>query len=326
MCKKVTNFTKELLNMQLDSFSLQFKKSMKRVFMPFILKKFPILESSNKKIQQFLIDDAKLNISNSQKLLAKGRVFDENNKILQNGQKVKGQFIQVALFEGHTRGLNPIFETEDFAVFDKPSGVMVHPTSRNTEYTLLDEIRYHFGESANLAHRIDQETSGLVLVTKHKYSDIILKEMFENKQYDKNYLAVVDGNIAESITIDSGIKKAVNSKIGVKMQTADDGKESLTFIKPIQYDEEKNQTLVEATPQTGRQHQIRVHLDSIGHRIVGDPIYGIDEEIADKYLLKELDPQTRLKITGNSRLLLHANYLSFQYKNVNYKIYSKLSL
>jgi len=294
--------------------------------MPFVLKKFLIPQETNKKIQQFLIDDANLNISNSQKLLAKGRVFDENNKILQNGQKVKGSFIQVALFEGHSRGLKPIFETDDFAVFDKPSGVMVHPTSRNTAYTLLDEIRYFFGENANLAHRIDQETSGLVLVTKNKYSDSILKEMFENKQYDKNYLAVVDGHLFKKIIIDSGIKKAVNSKIGVKMQTAVDGKVSLTSICPLKYDKEKNQTIVEATPQTGRQHQIRVHLESIGHRIVGDPIYGVDEDISDKYLLKELSQEDRIKATGNHRLLLHANYLSFQYKNINYKIYSKLSL
>ena len=294
--------------------------------MPFMLKKFYVKDDIGKKIQQFLIDNTPLNISNSQKLLAKGRVFDENNKVLQNGQKVKGDFIQVALFEGHTRGLKPIFETDDFAVFDKPSGVMVHPTSRNTEYTLLDEIRFHFGESANLAHRIDQETSGLVLITKNKYSDIILKEMFENKQYDKNYLAMVDGEIKEAVKIDSGIRKAVNSKIGVKMETSNDGKESLTYIKPLQYDETKNQTLVEATPLTGRQHQIRVHLDSIGHRIVGDPIYGIDEDIADSYLLKTLDKKERILVTGNKRLLLHANYLSFEYKNIRYKIYSKLSL
>jgi 23S rRNA pseudouridine1911/1915/1917 synthase len=291
-----------------------------------MLKKFYIKSDSGKKIQQFLIDNTKLNISNSQKLLAKGRVFDENNKVLQNGQKVQGEFIQVALFEGHTRGLKPIFETEDFAVFDKPSGIMVHPTSRNTEYTLLDEIRFHFGESANLAHRIDQETSGLVLVTKNKCSDIILKEMFENKEYDKNYLAVVDGKIKESFPIDSGIRKAINSKIGVKMETSIEGKDSLTYIKPIKYDSEKNQTLIEATPMTGRQHQIRVHLDSIGHRIVGDPIYGISEDIADMYLLKKLEMNVRINKTGHHRLLLHANYLSFQYKNIKYKIYSKLSL
>jgi len=326
VCKKVTYFTKKLLNMQLETFWLQCKKLFMGIVMPFILKKIFIPKESNKKIQQFLIDDAKLNISNSQKLLAKGRVFDENHKVLQNGQKVKGEFIQVALFEGHTRGLKPIFETEDFAVFDKPSGIMVHPTSRNTEYTLLDEIRYHFGESANLAHRIDQETSGLVLITKHKYSDIILKEMFENKQYDKNYLAVVEGKVEDSITINSGIKKATNSKIGVKMETAEDGKDSLTFIRPLKYFKDTNQTLVEAVPQTGRQHQIRVHLESIGHRIVGDPIYGIDEDIADLYLLKKLQNDVRVETTGNKRLLLHANYLSFQYKNINYKIYSKLSL
>jgi len=294
--------------------------------MPFVLKKFLIEQGENKKIQQFLIDNTTLNISTSQKMIAKGRVFDENNKVLQNGQKVKGEFIQVAMFEGQTRGLNPIFETEDFAIFDKPSGVMVHPTSRNTEYTLLDEIRYHFGEGANLAHRIDQETSGLVLVTKNKYSDIILKEMFENKMYDKNYLAVVDGEITEEIGINKGIKKATNSKIGVKMETSDDGKESFTFIKPLKYDKLKNQTLVEATPHTGRQHQIRVHLESIGHRIVGDPIYGIDEEIADEYLLKKLDSKKRIETTGYERLLLHANYLSFNYKNISYKIYSKLSI
>jgi len=294
--------------------------------MPFMLKKFFIKENTGKKIQQFLIDKTPLTVSTSQKLLAKGRVFDENNKVLQNGQKVKGDFIQIALFEGHTRGLKPIFETDDFAVFDKPSGVMVHPTSRNTAYTLLDEIRYHFGETANLAHRIDQETSGLVLVTKNKYSDMILKEMFENKLYDKNYLAVVEGKIDNEIKIDSGIKKAVNSKIGVKMQTSPDGKESLTFIKPIRYDKEKNQTFIEATPHTGRQHQIRVHLESIGHRIVGDPIYGIDEDIADRYLLKTLSKEERYGATGDERLLLHANYLSFEYKSIRYKIYSKLSL
>ena len=259
-------------------------------------------------------------------MLAKGRVFDENQKVLQNGQKVKGEFILVAMFEGQTRGLKPIFDTKDFAIFDKPSGIIVHPTSRNTQYSLLDEIRYHFGDGANLAHRIDQETSGLVLVTKHKLSDIVLKEMFENKEYKKNYLAIVKGKITDNIKIDIGIKKATNSKIGVKMTTSLDGKESCTYIKPIKYYADKNQTLVEATPITGRQHQIRVHLDSIGHSIVGDPIYGVDEEIADKYLSKKLSPEERLDTIGYERLLLHANYLEFKYDNSIYKIYSKLSL
>ncbi len=290
--------------------------------MPFILKKFPTVKG--KKIQQFLIDEVGLSISISQKLLAKCRVFDENNKVLQNGEKLKCDFIQVAMFEGQTRGLKPIFDTNDFAIFDKPSGIMVHPTSRNTQYTLLDEVRYHFGDGANLAHRIDQETSGLVLVTKDKYSDMLLKDMFENKKYNKKYLAIVKGKVDKKITIDSGIKKAVNSKIGVKMVASGDGKESLTYIEPLQYNKNKNQTLVEATPITGRQHQIRVHLDSVGHSIVGDPIYGVDEDIADKYLLKQLTKEERIKHIGYDRLLLHANYLEFGFKNNMYKVYSKL--
>ncbi len=290
--------------------------------MPFILKKIPITQS--KKIQQFLIDDAGLSLSVSQRILAKARVFDDKGNRMQNGQIAKGEFIQIAVFEGQTRGLKPIFNTKDFALFDKPTGIIVHPTSRNTEYSLLDEIRYHFGEDANLAHRIDQETSGLVLVTKNKYSDMVLKDMFENKLYDKRYLAVVEGKISKNISIEGGIKKDPDSIIGVKMKVSDDGKASLTHISPISYDPVNNQTLVEASPVTGRQHQIRVHLEHIGHRIVGDPIYGTDEKYADMYLLKKLPRELRLEATGAKRLMLQANYLNFTYEKQEYKIYSKL--
>ena len=292
--------------------------------MPFVLKKFKI--TTPKKIQQFLKDETNISLSFAQKLIAKGRVFDENNNRLQNSQTIKGKFIQVALFEGQTRGLKPIFTTDDFALFDKPSGIMVHPTSKDTAYTLLDEIRYHFGEDANLAHRIDMETSGLVLITRNKCSDITLKDMFENRQYQKEYLAIVDGQITKNISINSGIKKDTQSIIGVKMTTANDGKESLTIIEPISYDKSKDQTLVKAIPYTGRQHQIRVHLNSIGHKIVGDPIYGVDEAVANSYLTKTLNEKDRVSCTGYKRLLLHANKLSFNYNNTNYHFYSKLRL
>jgi len=292
--------------------------------MPFVLKKYPAI--NGKKIQLFLLNEVGLTISVSQKLLSKKRVFDDQGNILQNGQTLKCEYVQVAVFEGHTRGLNPIFNTDDFAIFDKPSGVMVHPTSRTTEYTLLDEIRHHFGDDANLAHRIDAETSGLVLVTKNKYADIYLKTMFEEKQYDKEYLAIVKGELKEDIKIDTPISKD-GGLIGVKMTTKNPkGKESLTYIIPLEYNRDNNTTLVKAIPQTGRQHQIRVHLDSIGHTILGDPIYGIDEKIADKYLLKELSIEDRLHHTGSSRLMLHANSLSFRYKNIDYNIFSKQSL
>ena len=288
--------------------------------MPFILKKFETIKGT--KVQNFLQNIVGLSVSQSQKLLAKGRVFDENENKLQNGQILYCDFINVALFEGQTKGLKPIFNTKDFAIFDKPSGIMVHPISRDTKYTLLDEIRYHFGEKANLAHRIDLETSGLVLVTKNRLADIELKTMFENKEYVKKYLALVKGKLDKELTIDTPITKD-GGMIGVKMKACASGKESTTIIKPLQYNKDTNQTLVEATTLTGRQHQIRVHLDSIGHTIVGDPIYGVDEIIADKYLNKQLSSEDRIKFIGHNRLMLHALYLEFEYNNIVYKTYSK---
>ena len=81
--------------------------------------------------------------------------------------------------------------------------------------------------------------------------------------------------------------------------------------------------MVEALPLTGRQHQIRVHLHHIGHTILGDPIYGVDDENAENYLNKSLSVEDRIEVTKSHRLWLHANYLEFVYKGINYKVFSK---
>lgn len=291
--------------------------------MPFVLKKFNAVQG--KKIQSFLLDEAGLSSSASQKLLSKNRVFDDQGNILKNGQIIDFEHVQVAVFEGRTRGLKPMFEVEDFAVFDKPSGIMVHPTRKDTPYCLLDEIRYHFGDKADLAHRIDAETSGLVLVAKNKQASTILKTLFENRKCNKEYLALVKGQIKDNITIDKPISKS-NGIIGIKMTCEnDDGKASTTHIQPLKFNAKDDTTLIKAIPVTGRQHQIRVHLDSIGHTIVGDPIYGVDDQVADQCLRKTLSEKDRIKLTGAKRLMLHANNLSFIYKDKEYNITSKLS-
>ena len=291
--------------------------------MPFVFKKYNTVKG--KKIQQFLLDEAGLSSSVSQKLLAKNRVFDDQGNVLKNGQTLQCKYVQVAVFEGHTRGLKPVFEVEDFAVFDKPSGVMVHPTRKTTAYSLLDEIRHHFGEQADLAHRIDAETSGLVLVAKNKQASTILKTMFEHRKCDKEYLALVKGQLKNNITIDKPISKS-NSTIKVKMTCENKkGKASITHVHPLEFNKKDNTTLVKAIPITGRQHQIRVHLDSIGHTILGDPIYGVDDQIADEYLRKILPDEKRVELTGAKRLMLHANNLLFFYKDKEYDITSKFS-
>ena len=288
--------------------------------MPFILKKIKAIK--DKKLSLFLLQDLKINHRSTQRYAARGRIFDEEMKTIKASDKIPSEFIYMAVFEGVSRGLRPLIEFNEFAIFDKPTHLMVHPISKNTEYSLLDEIRYHFGENANLIHRIDAETSGLVIVGKNKKSEKTLKDMFEEKKYHKSYLAIVEGHIKDEVTIDSALEKE-GLNIGVRMKAGDSGKESCTIIKPIKYNEENNSTLIEAIPLTGRQHQIRVHLYSIGHRIVGDPIYGVDDEIAEDYLNKSLDKNLREKETGSHRLWLHANYLEFTFKGITYKIKSK---
>ncbi|MFY9089310.1 RluA family pseudouridine synthase [Arcobacter aquimarinus] len=288
--------------------------------MPFTLKKHKAIVG--KKIQIFLIQELGIEPKVGQRLTSKGRIFDENMNTINTGDTIPTEYIYIAVFEGATRGLKPLIEFNDFAIFDKPTNLMVHPISKNTPYSLLDEIRYHFGEDANLIHRIDAETSGLIIVGKNKKSEIELKDMFQEKKYHKSYLAIVQGKIKEEIKIDKGLDRE-GLAIGVRMKVCDDGKESVTIIKPIKYNKEKDLTLIEAIPLTGRQHQIRVHLHSIGHTILGDPIYGIDDVNAENYLNKTLSEEDRFKVTKSHRLWLHANYLEFTFKDITYKIFSK---
>ena len=288
--------------------------------MPFILKKYQAIK--DKKLSLFLLQDLKIDHRLAQRIASKERIFDEEMNTIAPSDNIPTDYIYMAVFEGITRGLKPLLEFEDFAIFDKPTHLMVHPISKSTPYSLLDEIRFHFGEDANLIHRIDAETSGLIIVGKNKKSEIELKEMFQDKKYHKSYLAIVQGQIKEELQIDKGLDRE-GLLIGVRMKVCEEGKESVTVIKPISYNKEKNITLIEALPLTGRQHQIRVHLYSEGHRILGDPIYGVDDENAENYLNKTLSDEDRFAVTNSHRLWLHANYLEFTYKEVTYKVYSK---
>lgn len=135
---------------------------------------------------------------NASRLLAKSRVFDMKKEPYLLSEEIRDDFIYIALFEGHSRGLKPLVVFEDFAIFDKPSNLMIHPISKKTSYSLLDEIRFHFGDKANQAHRIDAETSGLVLVGLTEKVTNALATMFEKKEYKKSYLAIVEGKVEKN--------------------------------------------------------------------------------------------------------------------------------
>ena len=288
--------------------------------MPYVLKKYDVVVSE--KVEDFLVSVVKLSETLALKLLKNARIVDHKKRRLQKGTVLKSGYIEVLIFEPMSKGLKPLFQTEHFAIFDKPSGLLVHPTIRSTEYTLLDEIRYQFGDEAKLVHRIDAETSGLILVSKNGYANYVLKEMFEKKAFTKKYKALVGGELKEEQLIEVGISPS-EGLIKLKMQTSEDGKASSTHIRPLSYNKATNQTLVEAIPYTGRQHQIRVHLDSVGHRIVGDPIYGLEESFVNDFLNDNIDNSQRVKVTGASRLMLHAYYLEFTFLGTRYVFCSK---
>jgi 23S rRNA pseudouridine1911/1915/1917 synthase len=272
----------------------------------------------------YLIKELDYTQKEAQRLIAKGRLFINGEPMTRTAGEIQGEF-EFIYFEPITKGLKATFVHDEFVVFDKPSGILIHPQNRKTSYSLIDELKYQYGRDANIAHRIDQETSGLVLCARNKQSERDIKMMFEHRDMKKKYLALVHGELKDAMCIEAPLLRREDKSAIVRMvvKVHEDGKASKTDIKPLKYFKEKDMTLVECSPYTGRQHQIRVHLFHVKHSIVGDPIYGQSEENIIKFLDKELDANERIKLSGASRLLLHANELEFELYNSTYNIKSK---
>ena len=292
--------------------------------MPFKLKNF--CSPQKQRAFKFLINELGLSQKESQRHIANGRLFVNGLPMTKPTTEVEGDF-EFLVYEPSTKGLKPTFVEEEFVVFDKPSGVLVHPQNRNTDYSLVDELKYQFGKEANIAHRIDQETSGLVLCARNKESERDIKMMFELRDMKKKYLALVHGELKNSLCIEAPLLRREDKSAIVRMvvKVHEDGKASKTDIKPLMYFKDRNMTLVECSPFTGRQHQIRVHLFHVKHPIVGDPIYGQSEENIIKFLDKKLDAARRIELSGASRLLLHASELEFELYESSYYVKSKVN-
>lgn len=293
--------------------------------MPFIIKKF----YTNEKIKAFLYLMKELHYTQkeAQRLIAKGRLLIDGEAMVKNSGEVEGEF-QLIEFEPISKGLKAVYETEDFVVFDKPSGVLIHPQNRNTPYSLVDELKFQYGKDANITHRIDQETSGLVLCARNKKSEKELKMLFQERKIEKTYIAIVHGRLEGEHIVEAPLLRESDESAIVRMVVKVDekGKASKTKIRAIEYDAVKDQTLVEAKPYTGRQHQIRVHLQYLGFPIVGDPIYGQKEENIIKFLDRELSENERIELSGAKRLMLHAKELQFTHMNKQFSIKSDISL
>lgn len=292
--------------------------------MPFVKKKMFVKEKQ--KAFMYLIHELGYTQREAQRFISKGRVLVNGEAMLKTAGEVEGEF-EFIYFEPITKGLVPAHIEDTFVLFDKPSGVLVHPQTTATPYSLIDELKYQFGRDANIAHRIDQETSGLLLCSKNKESERELKIMFQERDMKKKYLTLVHGYLKEEMCIEAPLlrSKADSAIVRMVVNVHEAGKESKTDFKPLEYFPELDMTLVECLPFTGRQHQIRVHLFHVKHPIVGDPIYGQSEENMLKFLDRVLTPQDRIKNSGATRLLLHANELEFNLYNQDYHFKSKVN-
>ena len=284
--------------------------------------KFRLGEFDGVKIYEILLGLG-YSMKEAQRLCDKGRVFDENGQVLAKNSVATGEIFLVD-YKCEPKGARAIFECEEFAVFDKPSGVLSHPNGRHCKYSLYDEIWALYGRKAAVVHRLDKETSGLILVAKNLSSLNSLKSLFENRAVKKSYFALVSGRVERDFVIDEPIAESLETdEVAIKMRICENGKKAITEIYPIEYFSEFNATLVRAVPLTGRQHQIRLHLFHGKHKILGDPLYGTDTATFEAILDEKLSLEERINLTGASRLCLHAANLNFEFNGQIYDIQTK---
>ena len=192
---------------------------------------------------------------------------------------VKDGFIKEASFEAEDIPIDIVYEDDDLLVINKRSGMVVHPGNGNTSGTLVNALMHYTKNLSNkeafrpgIVHRIDKDTSGLMLVAKNDKAHDILAEGFKNKTIKREYIALVCGVIGEdSGVIDAPIGR--DAKDRKKMcVTSENSKKAITHFKVLKRYE--NYTLLRLILDTGRTHQIRVHMKYIGHPVYNDPVYG----------------------------------------------------
>lgn len=238
----------------------------------------------------------------------------EEGKILINEKPVKPSYLlkegDVLSYElladkpldlsGKNLNLDIVYEDEDVAIVNKPKGMVVHPGAGNTEDTLVHGLLYELDDLATIngvvrpgiVHRIDKDTTGLLMIAKNDLAALSLAEQLKNHSCKRRYQALVYGSFVEN-------KGKINAPIArdpedrKKMAVVKTGKHAVTHFKVIK--RYKDFTLIECELETGRTHQIRVHLSYIGHPIVGDKIYG------------------RRKVIGDQGQFLHAKTIGFEH-------------
>lgn len=174
-------------------------------------------------------------------------------------------------------------DRDDLAVLNKPPGVVCHPSKHGPWSSLIGAAREYFGiPVAYMPFRLDRETSGVWMVAKTRERGVELQRAVQERQVRKSYLAILDGNLLEAITVDQPIGAAEGSLVRLKRAVRPDGQPAVTYFEPLEV--RGGYTLVRVRTETGRLHQIRVHAAWLGCPLVGDKVYGPDESLFIEFI------------------------------------------
>lgn len=244
-----------------------------------------VVEQDNIRIDKYLSDNIEYSRELITKMLKEGFIL-VNDKAVKPSYKTKLNDV-VTIDESYKieqdilpveMSLNIVYEDEDIMVIDKPSGLVVHPGNGNQNNTLVNGLMYYTtelsdvsgNERVGIVHRLDKDTSGLMLVAKSNKAHEILADDFKNKRVYREYYALLIGNFpSDTAHIDAPIGRSKTNFN--KMEVTKDGKVARTNLRVLK--RYKDYTLVSLVLETGRTHQIRVHTSYIGYPIFNDPVY-----------------------------------------------------
>ncbi len=264
------------------------------------------LAADGRRLDVLLSEISGLTRSRIATLMAEGQVTVEGRVVRKAGEKPRpGQTVTLtipalkpAIPEAQDIPLTILYEDADLAVVVKPCGMVVHPAAGNEDGTLVNALLHHLdslggigGElRPGIVHRLDKDTSGLLLVAKNDAAQLALSEQLSARSMEKHYRALVEGNLREDAgRIEAAIARSKKDR--KKMAVDEEGREAITEWTALARG--NGVTLLDVHILTGRTHQIRVHMRHIGHPVCGDPIYG------------------SLKGARVPRLMLHAYSLAF---------------